>query len=206
VRKPAAEMDSSLSYAPRLASPPLHGGRPSFPDEHDAALACAANRPKYSGPKLQTVARSSSEFEAVTKYFKSTLGANSCEVEQLERIDNNKVQCRLFRGSSEHTLMFHGCRTPANETKILQDGFQVQSCQSGGMNYGTWFAYNAKYSNLGYAFTDREGFKHMFICVVSYYYTVMDNLEMRVVGQGCAYPQWLIKYKSEPYPSYSAAF
>ena len=31
----------------------------------------------------------------------------------------------------------------------------------------------------------------MFICIVSYHYTVMDNMEMRVVGQGCAYPQWL---------------
>ena len=29
--------------------------------------------------------------------------------------------------------------------------------------------------------------------VVSYYHTVLDNGTMRVVGQGCAYPQWLLR-------------
>ena len=74
-------------------------------------------------------------------------------------------------------------------------------------DFGTWFAYGAAYSNAGYSFMDSRGFKHLFISVVSYAYTVMDNVTMRVVGQDCAYPQWLVTYfqpSPPPRPSYPA--
>merc|ERR1712066_554496 len=65
---------------------------------------------------------------------------------------------------------------------------------SGGQGFGTWFAYGAAYSNGGYAFIDGGGVKHLFVCVVSPEHVVLDNATMRVVGQGCAYPLWLLKY------------
>merc|ERR1712150_90641 len=82
-----------------------------------------------------------------------------------------------------------------NEDSIKSIGFQVSRCSSGGKNYGTWFAYNAAYSDSGYAFSDQEGVRHLFVCVVCYAEVVRDDAVMRVVGQGCAYPMWLLKYK-----------
>jgi hypothetical protein len=35
----------------------------------------------------------------------------------------------------------------------------------------------------------------LFICVVCYTEVVQDNSIMRVVGQDCAYPMWLLKYE-----------
>jgi len=201
--KEAAPTDPGFSYAPRLSKPPSTGGQPhpDFQAEHDAALSftefCRPGR--YGTISRDPVTRTSDEFKAVTTYFLSTLGlGEDLEVKELRRLQNGKVLHR-FACSGDVTLMFHGCRTPANEAKILQEGFKVRCCSSGGANYGTWFAYNARYSNSGFAFMDADGFMHMFICVVSYHYTVMDNAEMRVVGQDCAYPQWLIKYKVPQY-------
>merc|ERR1712151_425244 len=93
------------------------------------------------------------------------------------------------------TLMFHGCRSMENEDSISKDGFQVSCCRSGGQNYGSWFAYNASYSDGGYAFTDGSGIKHLFVCAVSRQEVVRNDSVMRVVGQDCAYPMWIVKYK-----------
>jgi len=198
--KAAAPMDPGFSYAPRLSQPPSTGGQPhpDFQAEHDAALSftefCRPGR-YGAGSMRDPVARTSAEFKAVTDYFLYTLGlGGDIEVKELRRLGSAKALHR-FACSGDVTLMFHGCKSAANEAKILQEGFKVRCCSSGGANYGTWFAYNARYSNSGFAFMDADGFMHMFICVVSYHYTVMDNSEMRVVGQDCAYPQWLIKYK-----------
>merc|ERR1711862_521832 len=59
---------------------------------------------------------------------------------------------------------------------------------------GSWFAYEAAYSDSGFAFNDSSGIRHMFICVVSNAHVVLDNTVMRVVGSSCAYPLWIIKY------------
>jgi len=65
---------------------------------------------------------------------------------------------------------------------------------SGGPNFGTWFAYGAAYSDNGFVYIDQSGVRHLFVCVVSYKHTVYDNNLMRVVGQDCAYPLWLLAY------------
>lgn len=97
--------------------------------------------------------------------------------------------------------MFHGCKTAVNEASIMRDGFQVSVCTSGGRGFGTWFAYAAQYSNHGYTYVEpvqsEAPLKHLFVCVVSYKHTVKDDHTMRVVGQGCAYPLWLVRY-TEP--------
>merc|ERR1711870_131225 len=92
-------------------------------------------------------------------------------------------------------IMFHGCRTATNLESILANGFQVKHCIGGGPNFGTWFAYGAQYSNSGYVYTNPAGFRHLFVCVVSSKHAVLDNITMRVVRQGCAYPFWLLTYK-----------
>merc|ERR1712232_1158833 len=78
---------------------------------------------------------------------------------------------------------------------IIANGFDVNCCKSGGRKFGTWFAYAASYSNSGFVFVDRQAIRHLFVCVVSSKHVVLDNATMRVVGEGCAYPLWLLKYK-----------
>jgi len=121
------------------------------------------------------------------------MGMNGVTVQGLTRLQNRAVYARYTR-NGEETIMFHGCRSQANEESIIQNGFLVSRCVSGGSNFGTWFAYGAAYSDGGYVYTDQSGVRHLFVCVVSYNHTVCDTNLMRVVGQDCAYPLWLLKY------------
>mmetsp|Transcript_24796 Transcript_24796/g.58888 ORF Transcript_24796/g.58888 Transcript_24796/m.58888 type:complete len:434 (-) Transcript_24796:174-1475(-) len=181
---------------------------PPFPEAHASALAFAGKesgqslrigkclRGKPEQPKLyglEEIDACSPEYEAVTWYFKQTL-FSAAEIHSLSRITRQSVQQR-FLSNGDNTLMFHGCRSVQNYERILSDGFQTSRCCSGGAGYGTWFAYNAQYSDTGYAH-QTGGWKHLFVCVVSNYYTVKHDSVMRVVGQDCAYPQWVIKYRT----------
>merc|ERR1711920_238141 len=139
----------------------------------------------------------SEEYQAVTKYFKATVGCNT-NVQELTRLQNPGVYYNCYVSQGFNTIMFHGCRSQANENSIIEHGFQVKCCTSGGTGFGTWFAYGAQYSNRGYAFVDPDGIRHLFVSVVSSKHVVLDNATMRVVGQGCAYPLWLLKYQCEP--------
>jgi len=143
---------------------------------------------------LVGVDSASDEFHSVTAYFAGTLGwlPHTCS---LRRVQNQLVYSR-FKGRHEPglTLMFHGCRSKGNEAGILADGFQVSCCRSGGTDYGTWCAYASSYSDSGFVL-HAEGMRHLFICVVSRQHVVLDNDTMRVVGQDCAYPLWLVSYR-----------
>jgi len=147
--------------------------------------------------KSEEVAFNSDEYNAVTGYFLHTLALKGTVIKQLTRLQNYSVYNR-FRRQGGETFMFHGCRSAANETAILEDGFKVSKCTSGGHNFGTWFAYGAHYSNSGYVFVDPSNTRHIFLCAVSYAHTVLDNQTMRVVGQDCAVPLWLIEYTLPP--------
>merc|ERR1712187_698498 len=132
--------------------------------------------------------------EIVSAYFRKTLGRSNVRVVEVARLQNPELYSRYLRDTGE-TLMFHGCRSMENEDSISKNGFQVSCCRSGGQNYGSWFAYNASYSDGGYAFTDGSGIKHLFVCAVSRQNVVRNDSVMRVVGQDCAYPLWIIKYR-----------
>lgn len=224
---PVAEPeDGVISCAPRLDGRPLGAGAPppELEPEHDRVLSFAkpqtteqlrahgeakgrarlvreCNRGKGPKPDVreQVISPKSDEYDAVTRYFQATLGHETV-IQSLTRINVPKFHER-FLTNGDNTIMFHGCRTAQNEASILANGFRVSSCVSGGMRFGTWFAYKADYSNIGYAFQDPQGWKHLFVCVVSYYHTVMDQMQMRVVGQNCAIPQWLIRYRTVPPPT-----
>ncbi|CAJ1373614.1 unnamed protein product [Effrenium voratum] len=204
VKKPQQRIFSTVPRVQASVSPP-------FPEAHAAALEFAKGeeseqslrtgkhfgRGKPGQPKrqkLEQIDACSPEYEAITRYFQQTLSREP-EIHSLSRITQQGVQQR-FMSNGDNTLMFHGCRSVQNYERILSDGFQTSRCCSGGAGYGTWFAYNASYSDGGYAH-DAGGWKHLFVCVVSNYYTVLDNTSMRVVGQDCAYPQWVIKYRFE---------
>lgn len=126
----------------------------------------------------------SREFRIATNYFEKTLNYHgSVRFESLTRIRNDEVyaKCAPNAGSCE-TVMFHGCKTAMNEAIIIRDGFQVSKCRSGGENYGTWFVYNADYSNDGYVATDGCGVRRIFVCRVSCSQIKMHSTVMRVVG------------------------
>jgi len=124
------------------------------------------------------------------------------EVVSLERLQNGGVYSRYAEGvPAQETVMFHGCKTAANEQNIMENGFQVKHCTSGGASFGTWFAYNADYSIVGFVYYDNTcDVRHIFVCVVSDRYVVLDNAIMRVVAQDCAYPLWLLRYKNPSSP------
>merc|ERR1711988_206124 len=145
---------------------------------------------------MKVVSSSSEEYQAVTSYFNATVGlqAAGLQVREMVRIQNDQVYKQFRAGGESDTIMFHGCRSQSNEDSIITNGFQVKQCMSGGRGFGTWFAYGAAYSNNGYVFVDGGGVRHLFVCVVSPEHVVLDNATMRVVGQGCAYPLWLLKY------------
>eukprot|EP01059_Diplonema_ambulator_P007223 TRINITY_DN16715_c0_g1_i4.p1 TRINITY_DN16715_c0_g1~~TRINITY_DN16715_c0_g1_i4.p1 ORF type:complete len:358 (+),score=98.04 TRINITY_DN16715_c0_g1_i4:125-1075(+) len=118
-------------------------------------------------------------------------------VKSIERVQNRMAYARYKQATanSPETLMFHGCRTPQNESSIIDNGFQVSKCVSGGKNFGTWFAYNASYSDAGFAYVDGSKFTHLFICAVAQADVKMENDCARVVGQDNAYPLYLVVYK-----------
>merc|ERR1712154_183455 len=172
---------------------------PQWEREHclalDAAKQATASPMKGSQQNVE-IGRESAEFHAVTDYFLSTLNRGD-EIYSLTRLQNANVFQRFAANETDEelTVMFHGCRSHTNEESIRMNGFQVSHCRSGGHNFGTWFAYNAKYSDAGYVFMDEEGFHHIFVCVVSRRYVVKDDHVMRVVAQDCAYPLWLLRYR-----------
>jgi len=198
---------------PFLCPPPGAGGPPD-PEGHKLLAAMAAEVvDKQSKPSrlsntravnkgmLATVDAFSEEYMLVVDYFQKTMCRKDATVQALHRVENGDV-CKKFRRRSDDddTMMFHGCRSRANEDSIIRDGFKVSSCLSGGKGFGTWFAYGAAYSDSGYAFWDAQGMKHLFVCKVSYCHTVLDNATMRVVGQDCAVPLWRLTYKLKPGP------
>jgi len=204
--EPCPVVGQRLSSAPAMPRPDVpFGPAPEERGMHDEVLSyagpstwvrtsCSKEAPTASNV-LVPVKRGSDEYTSVTEYFRQTLRTSgSVEVGTLSRIQNAAVYGRFLRGGDE-TIMFHGCRSIANEDSILADGFKIACCTSRGIDFGTWLAYGAHYSNSGFAFDDRQGWRHLFVCVASYHHTVLDNATMRVVGQDCAYPQWLLTYK-----------
>mmetsp|Transcript_4758 Transcript_4758/g.8152 ORF Transcript_4758/g.8152 Transcript_4758/m.8152 type:complete len:419 (+) Transcript_4758:97-1353(+) len=149
---------------------------------------------RREGNLERPVHEESEEYRAVTDYFVKTLmlprGA-SVKFGGLGRLPKPGY----FLSDGNETVMFHGCKSSSNEKAIMRDGFQVSCCRSHGSGFGTWLAYNAVYSNGGYVFQDESGWRHIFVCIASHVHTVLDNDTMRVVGQHCAYPQWLLRYQ-----------
>jgi len=78
----------------------------------------------------------SSEYKAVTEYFKRTL-CSDVHILELTRLVNQKAYHR-YRAKGDETIMFHGCRSKTNEDSIKEHGFQVSKCFSGGPGFGTW--------------------------------------------------------------------
>ena len=153
------------------------------------------------GPEMD-----SAEYLMVTNLLSPTSLGRLPELGAVRRVQNAACFLRYRRcasGNGEPTLMFHGCSrgphsTPlANEDSIVQQGFRVNLCKSGGGSVvGTWFAYAASYSDDNrYAITDAAGWKHLFVCMVSKHDVRKDDAQMRVVGQDAAYPQWVVEYR-----------
>eukprot|EP00971_Amphidinium_carterae_P281555 5589887-Amphidinium_carterae.1 len=79
----------------------------------------------------------------------------SVEFDSLTRIQRSY---RFLSDDDQRTVMFHGCRTAANEASILRESFQVARCNANGPGFGTWLAYNAKYSHKnGCVYQDPAG-------------------------------------------------
>jgi hypothetical protein len=208
--------DITFNQQPTDAASKVHPnvrivGRSPAQEAHDRAHECAKIDMQHCGgaPKdgtlvsLMHLGEDSSEYKAVAEYFCKTVGAAGRDytIVSVTRAYNPTTYSRYVQSSrkpSHHgreMLMFHGCRTQANENSILSTGFQVSKCTSGGTNFGTWFAYGAAYSDSNYAWDDNDGIRHLFLCIVSDRRVVLDNVTMRVVGQDCAYPLWLLRYR-----------
>jgi hypothetical protein len=190
----------------------VNPGQPSCPQTHDQVISlsspgtdCLPSCWEKQRRGEAVVNHCTEEYKAVTRYFLQTVGHSDYHVSQLTRLQNTDVYMRYLaqRGCArqgDETVMFHGCKSQGNEDGIRANGFQITRCISGGTNYGTWFAYNASYSDAGYAFPDSAGLVHIFVCVVCYTEVVRDDITMRVVGQDCAYPMWMLTYKRPPPP------
>mmetsp|Transcript_34067 Transcript_34067/g.77695 ORF Transcript_34067/g.77695 Transcript_34067/m.77695 type:complete len:421 (-) Transcript_34067:264-1526(-) len=179
----------------KLAAPTRCGGRPGKHRRKQNLGRPAPPETRMMSAVEHLVHEKSDEYRAVTDYFVKTLSSNSeVEIAGLTRIQNSHVYSRFLEGGG-NTVMFHGCKTSANEASILEKGFMVSCCRARGNGFGTWLAYNASYSNGGYVFRDKAGWSHIFVCVASHHHTVLDDMTMRVVGQDCAYPQWLLTYR-----------
>lgn len=172
---------------------PTHMNLKRFAESNQQTLPICWERQK--GDALVPLPSSGDEFLAVSSYFRGTLGWLPTIV-SIERVQNQNVYSR-FKGANEPglTIMFHGCRSQVNEDSIVRDGFQISKCRSGGANYGIWCAYSSSYSDSGFVFHESNGLRHIFVVAVSRTKVMLDNQTMRVVGQDCAYPLWLVKYK-----------
>ena len=149
---------------------------------------------------LVDVERASAEHMLVASHLAASLDRQS-QVQRVQRVQN-AVAFRGYHRSGEQTLMFHGCKTQANEDAIVREGFRADLCKSGGRGYGTWFAYASSYSDRSFALplAERTGYKRLFVCLVSKHAVKRDDApsvtpRMRVVGPGGAYPQWVVTYR-----------
>lgn len=170
--------------------------------EHTSALAAArqatACRKGTWKARRAVVGKESAEYRAVTEYFMATCSRHDGqEIVGVERVQNAEVFRRFAEDDEDLTVMFHGCKTCLNEDSIVAQGFQVAHCRSGGSNFGTWFAYNASYSDSGFIYSEagKGSVCHIFVCLVSRRYVVKDDATMRVVAQDCAYPMWILRYR-----------
>jgi hypothetical protein len=174
--------------------PEVHPSRSERKHNALAALVDPPHARRTPGPPAR-LGLEDEEPKAVLDYFLETLGRRNVQFVDVARVDNPGVRSR-FRAGCAARIMFHGCRSQENEDKILQNGFQVSHCVSGGRNYGTWFAYNASYSDGGFAHVDSDGVKHLFLNIVSDARVVQESAgSHRVVAQDCAYPVWLVRYR-----------
>jgi len=156
-----------------------------------------------------------SETVMVRDQFLSNFGApgeraqKMLEIKSVQRIENQLVYQQYWQEglhdgkAKEECIMFHGCKTEANQTSIIKNGFQTKFGRSGiygaSRKDGTWFAYISSYSDGGgYVWVDSDGWRHIFVCLVLKAKALKDNPTMRVVGQDRAYPQWLLTYKLKP--------
>mmetsp|Transcript_84224 Transcript_84224/g.192056 ORF Transcript_84224/g.192056 Transcript_84224/m.192056 type:complete len:447 (+) Transcript_84224:1-1341(+) len=142
------------------------------------------------------------EFQAVSGHLMQTLGWTRLSIVDIHRVQNDHVWRRCCRNVSQDPyIMFHGCRSKQNEHNIIEEGFRVDKCVSGGANYGTWLASNAAYSEAGFTFTDPSGFRHIFVCLVSRRTppVMQQGSDMgghiRVMGQDLVYPMWVVRYE-----------
>jgi len=204
--KVTASTATSVGYPGRLYPTVPVCGKPLAPSEHLRVLELAMPKSRHGYPACwgaalrhkevqQRVSPSSEEYKAVTDYFNATVNRCGIKVKDLIRLQNPRLYGCYDSDRDSDAIMFHGCRSQDNETSIIANGFQVRKCRSGGDNFGTWFAYGACYSDCNFVFVDPQGIRHLFVCVVSSKHVVLDDATMRVVGQGCAYPVWLLKYE-----------
>ena len=197
-----ARLDS-LARALRPDAPPQGGGG-DFEKSLKALLVPGENGlPRcWSGQTdlLVTVTSGSPEFDQVKGHLLHSLHAGgSVQVGKILRVQNAAVYKATHRDAGSENLMFHGCKSTENESSIVQGGFSVAKCVSGGPGHGTWFAYNSSYSDGNFAFNDAMGWRHLFVCIVSKHGLKRDDTTtMRVVGQGGAYPQWIVHYRHGP--------
>jgi len=183
---------------------PPQGGGGNFEQQLKALLVSGDNGlPRcWTGQKdvLITVPSGSPEFLQVKGHLLHSLNAGGgVQIGKILRVQNAAVYKATRRDASSENLMFHGCKSTENENSIVQGGFSVAKCVSGGAGHGTWFAYNSSYSDGSFAFNDAMGWRHLFVCVVSKHGLKKDDATtMRVVGQGGAYPQWIVHYRHGP--------
>eukprot|EP00759_Apiculatamorpha_spiralis_P008099 PhF_6_TR15067/c0_g1_i2/m.23682 len=130
--------------------------------------------------------------EALSVIAHLNIRCPSTVLKRIERIQNPNVW-NAFHKEKPHRRFYHGCRTLENENSIIQKGFDVKCCASGGQNFGTWFAYDPNYSLGGFAHIDENGHYHLFICdVVTEKPKLHHPDSMIVVGQSMAYPSYLV--------------
>ena len=110
------------------------------------------------------------------------------------------------------TVMFHGCVGLESEDAICRAGLDTACCRSGGRGHGTWLAYDAAYVDGGFAAEDASEaavlptaavptagqgapLRHLFVCAALAARVAHDDGSVRCVGQDCAYPMWLVRYR-----------
>mmetsp|Transcript_10291 Transcript_10291/g.22725 ORF Transcript_10291/g.22725 Transcript_10291/m.22725 type:complete len:179 (+) Transcript_10291:105-641(+) len=165
---------------------------------HDKLLAhlskgSSGNPVCWSGHQ-QLVQANSQTAESVRTVFLETLGLSPNRVifGPIIQVQNGPVFAQL-RHRSNTWIMFHGCKTADNEKSITVQGFQVSYAKSGVP--GTWFSGTSNYSHQSFAFNDANAWRHLFVCLVTDADMKQDSGSVRVVGQSCAYPAWIVHYR-----------
>ena len=145
------------------------------------------------------ISRESLEYRIVIDHLAASLDREP-QIDWLKRVQIPDAFRRYhahLASKQDQALMFHGCRAKANQDAIMQEGFRADLCKSSATRgNGTWFAYRAQLSDATFAFSEEDGWKHLFVCLVSKYDLKQDDGQVaRVVGQDGAYPQWLVRYR-----------
>lgn len=170
-----------------------------------------------------SLARSSQEYEDISKYFSASLGKPSVVIYSIIRIQNLRLWSifQELQKSIPHASrrLIHGTNSVTHQKLVMYHGFYRSFCPGGAIGDGVYFAIQASYSDQHpYVLKKTNHRRELFICQVLLGKSSQGAWGLKSPAQGChsvfnlnndwnnmfcifnnyqAYPEYIVQYDYE---------